>query len=129
MRAHVAFSLGGALVDLESGELELTDTGPPPRHSAPETGLPLVIAADAHGSRIVAVVSRRPPLVVSDDAGTTWRETGGGLPAGVDVAFGERPDDILFASVRRLHVSRDGGLLWRAVPVELDGVTAVAWVD
>ena len=44
--------------------------------------LPRVVAAAAAGSTVVAVVDRKPPLVVSHDAGITWRETGGGLPPG-----------------------------------------------
>ena len=35
--------------------------------------LPLVISAAAAGSTVIAVVDRRPPLVVSHDAGSTWR--------------------------------------------------------
>jgi hypothetical protein len=125
-RAHVAFSFGGALVDLENGDVELVDETPAPRDPI-VTGLPLVVAADALGSRVVALVERRPPLLLSDDAGTTWREAGGGLPPGVDVALGATPDEILYASPSRLHVSRSGGLFWSAVEVELDGITRVAW--
>ncbi|MGL6278428.1 MAG: hypothetical protein ACRC50_02590, partial [Gaiella sp.] len=126
--AHVAFALGGALVDLETGAVELVEERPAAK-VAVDTGLPLVVAAAALGSRIVAVVERRPPLLVSDDAGSTWREVGGGLPPGVDVAFGNSPDEILYASAKRLHVSRNGGLFWAAVDVELDGLLRVAWAD
>ena len=45
----------------------------------PALDLPLLVAAAAHGSTVVAVVDRRPPLVVSNDGGRTWREAGAGL--------------------------------------------------
>ena len=44
--------------------------------------LPRLVAAAAAGSTVVAVVDTKPPLVVSHDAGATWRESGRGLPAG-----------------------------------------------
>ena len=73
-------------------------------------------------------VDRRPPLMLSDDAGLTWRETGGGLPAGVAIAIDEDdPDRLLFASESRLWVSQDGGLFWHSLPPELIGITAVAF--
>jgi hypothetical protein len=50
--------------------------------------LPRVVAAAAAGATVVAVVDRRPPLAISNDAGRTWREAGGGLPPG----FPELPD-------------------------------------
>ena len=37
--------------------------------------LPLVVAAAAVGSTVIAVVDRRPPLAISNDAGRTWRDT------------------------------------------------------
>ena len=48
--------------------------------------LPLVVAAAASGSTVIAVIDRRPPLAVSNDAGRTWREAGGGLPPGRAIA-------------------------------------------
>ena len=94
------------------------------------TGLPLVVAADRSGPLIVAVVARRPPLVVSRDAGSTWRELGSGLPPGRAVAISpEHPDLILFASENRLHLSRDGGRFWHALAIELDDIQAAEWLS
>ena len=62
------------------------------------------------GSTVVAVVDRRPPLVVSNDAGRTWREAGGGLPPGRAVAIADDdPDLVLYAARNRLYLSEDGG--------------------
>jgi hypothetical protein len=92
--------------------------------------LPLVVAADGAGSTIVAAVDRRPPLVVSHDAGTTWHEAGAGLPLGRAVAVSaEHPDRVLYASENRLFVSLDGGRFWQALTVELADISAVAWVE
>jgi hypothetical protein len=119
-------ALGRAVVDLDSEEIvEITDDDPEQR---PETGisLPRLVDADRHGSRVVAVVDRRPPLVVSDDAGTTWREVGGGLPPGRAVAISpDHPDLVVFASESRLHLSRDGGRFWQALALELPSITRV----
>jgi hypothetical protein len=83
---------------------------------------------DASGSTIALLLERRPPLLVSHDAGTTWTERGSGLPAGRAVALGENPDDILFAARNRIYVSRNGGVFWRAVTVELPEIHDVAWL-
>ena len=91
-----------------------------------EVALPLLVAAAANGSTVVAVVERRPPLVVSNDAGRTWRESGGGLPAGRAVAIGEDdPDLMLYAARNRLYLSEDGGRFWRALVVELPEIEAL----
>jgi len=127
MQARVATALGCVLVDLESEDAELVDDDPPQPGNA-EVSLPLVVAAVQAGSRIVAVVDRRPPLVISDDAGQTWREAGGGLPRGTAVTADEDdPDLLLFASESRLFVSEDGGRFWRSLALELIGITAVAF--
>jgi len=90
--------------------------------------LPRVVAAWAAGSVVVAVVERRPPLVVSYDAGATWTESGGGLPAGFDVAVDPSdPDRVLYAARNRLYLSTDGGRFWRSLEPELPDVEAVAW--
>ena len=109
------------VLDLDSGaRLALT---PPPALS-----LPLLVAADAAGSTVVAVVERRPPLVVSNDAGRTWREVGGGLPPGRAVAIHpDDPDVVLFAARNRLYLSRDGGLFWQALAPELPEIEAVVF--
>jgi hypothetical protein len=91
-----------------------------------EVALPLLVAAAANGSTVVAVVERRPPLVVSNDAGRTWRESGGGLPAGRAVAIGDdNPDVMLYAARNRLYLSEDGGRFWRALVVELPEIEAL----
>ena len=96
------------------------------RRPPPAVGLPRVVAAAASGSTVVAVVDRRPPLVVSHDAGATWHETGRGLPTGFAVAVSsDDPDTILFAGRSRLYLSRDGGRLWSALEIELDEIAAL----
>jgi hypothetical protein len=121
--------LGIATVDVEAGELLELEPGPPLAHPAVDgIDLPLLVAADAHGSTVVAVVDRRPPLVVSNDGGLTWREAGAGLGRGVAVAISpEHPDLVAFATAERIHVSRDGGRFWTALEVELPSITAVGF--
>lgn len=127
-RLQVACALGVALLDLEDGEAALLDDDAFPPHDSPSLGLPLLIAADQVGSRIAAVVGRRPPLVLSDDAGTTWREVGGGLPPGVDVTIDpEMPDTIAFATAGRIYLSRSGGLFWESLETELPEIRAIRW--
>ena len=127
MEALVATALGCVHVDLESGEAELVDDEQP-IGGAGDVSLPLLIAADRSGERVVAVVDRRPPLVLSEDGSQTWNEAGGGLPAGTAIAIHpEDPDLLLFASESRLFVSVNGGRFWRALDVELIGITAVAF--
>jgi hypothetical protein len=85
-----------------------------------------VIAAAASGSTVVAVVDARPPLLVSHDAGTTWQESGRGLPAGRAVAVAaDDPDLVVYAARNRLYVSHNGGLFWTALAVELPEISAV----
>jgi hypothetical protein len=128
MRALVQTALGVATVDLEEDEVVELDEDATLHAAAVETGLPRVVAADRQGANVVAVVDRRPPLMVSGDAGTTWREAGGGLPAGRAVAISpDHPDLVLFAGETRLFVSADGGRFWRALTTELPEITAVAW--
>jgi hypothetical protein len=68
----------------------------------------------------------RPPLAVSHDAGTTWRESGRGLSPGVAVAIAETdPDTMAFATRNRLYLSRDGGVFWTALAVELPPILAL----
>jgi hypothetical protein len=130
MRAVALTDYGAFAVDLETEEVE--PAGGADVHPSPPLDLPLpkVVAAAASGSTIVAVVDRKPPLVVSHDAGITWRETGGGLPRGTAVAIAEGdPDLIVYASRNRLHVSTDGGIFWRALAVELPEIEALALED
>jgi hypothetical protein len=89
--------------------------------------LPLVLAAASSGSTVIVVVDRRPPLAVSNDAGRTWRESGGGLPPGRAVAIAEDdPDYVLYAARNRLYVSTDGGRFWQALTPEFPEVEAVS---
>ena len=126
MRALVRTVDGVFEVDLEE-ELVLGLVDEEVRPSQVELSLPLLVAAAASGSTVVAVVDRRPPLVVSTDAGRTWRESGGGLPAGRAVAIGDDdPDLMLYAARNRLYLSEDGGRFWRALVVELPEIEAVA---
>ncbi len=128
-RLLVACALGTAAVDVDDEEdAELVDEEVVV--AEPDVDLPLVVAAAAHGSTVVAVVDRRPPLVVSNDGGLTWRETGAGLGRGVAVAISpEHPDLVAFATAERIHVSRDGGRFWPALCVELPSITSVAFQD
>ena len=127
MQVLVATALGCVVVELENGDAELVDDDPPVAGAA-DVSLPLVVAAAQVGARIAAVVNRRPPIMLSDDAGQTWREAGGGLPAGTAVAIHpEEPDRLLYASESRLFLSEDGGRFWRALEPELIGITALAF--
>jgi hypothetical protein len=91
-----------------------------------EVELPRVVAAAAAGATVVAVVDRRPPLAISNDAGSTWREAGGGLPPGFAIAIDdEHPDRMLFAGRNRLYLSENGGIFWRALVPELPDIEAV----
>ena len=125
MRALVRTVDGVFEVDLEE-ELVL---GPSLAEVEPEpvaVTLPLLVGAAACGSTVIAVVDRRPPLVVSNDAGRTWRESGGGLPPGRAVAVADDdPDLMLYAARNRLYLSEDGGRFWRALVLELPEIQAV----
>jgi hypothetical protein len=127
MNALVATVAGTWLVDLETEEV-VVQVDEPVKPQAVEVELPLLVAAAAGGSTVLAVVDRRPPLVVSHDAGHTWHETGGGLPKGTAVAVDEaNPDRMLYAARNRLFVSGDGGRFWHALMLELPEITAVAF--
>ena len=120
---------GVVLVDVEE-EAVLGPGSEVPAAEAPHVDLPRVVATAGAGSTLVAVVDRRPPLAISNDAGATWRESGGGLPAGFAVAVAEDdPDRMLYAARNRLYVSTNGGVFWRSLSFELPDVTAVAWID
>ena len=128
MRALVETALGVVLVDLETEESLGLDENARLERVTHDLGLPLVVAADGVGSTVIAVVGRRPPLIVSNDAGRTWREAGGGLPPGRAVAIHpDDPDVVLYAARNRLYLSRDGGLFWQALAPELPEIEAVAW--
>jgi hypothetical protein len=109
---------GTFAVDLETEKVEPDEPFTPPPQ--PALNLPRVVAAAAAGSTVVAVVDAKPPLLVSHDAGTTWRDSGRGLPAGRAVAIDDLdPDVLVFATRNRLYLSRDGGIFWTSLSVEL----------
>ena len=111
-------------VDLDTEEVLEAEAGDPAEHVPVE--LPRVVAAARAGSTVVAVVDRRPPLVVSHDAGSTWREAGGGLPPGRAVAIGDDPDLVVYAARNRLYLSRDGGRFWQALTPELPEIVGLS---
>lgn len=118
MRALVATERGGFAVDLETEEIEPADVAI--AEDVPAVDLPRLVAAAVAGSTVVAVVDARPPMLVSHDAGITWRESGRGLPAGYAVAIDEtNPDTVVYASRNRLHLSTDGGRFWHTLATEL----------
>jgi photosystem II stability/assembly factor-like uncharacterized protein len=125
MRALVRTVDGVFEVDLDEEEvLGLVETRVEPEPVS--VSLPLVVAAASSGSTVIAVADRRPPLAVSNDAGRTWRESGGGLPPGRAVAIAEDdPDYVLYAARNRLYVSTDGGRFWRALTPELPEIQAL----
>lgn len=133
MRASVLTADGVFLVDLEDGSVlgpsADADFDPPPAPASPPF-LPRVLASSGSGSTVVVLVDARPPLLVSHDAGRTWRQSGHGLPAGRAVAVSPvDPDRLLFATGSRLFVSTDGGRFWHSLELELPDVEAVAWAD
>jgi hypothetical protein len=127
--AAVGTVAGVFLVDVEAEEVIGEGTGVPaaePVHVA----LPRVVAAARSGSTVVAVVDRRPPLMLSNDGGLTWREAGGGLPPGFAIAVAEDdPDRMLYAARNRVYVSANGGVFWRALPFELPDIASLGWID
>jgi hypothetical protein len=111
------------VVDFVAGA-ELSET-PPPR-----VELPLLVAAAAEGATVAAVLDRRPPLAISHDAGSSWREAGGGLPPGRAIAIADNdPDRIVYGAEHRVYVSQDGGRFWRALEPELPEIKEIAWLD
>jgi hypothetical protein len=129
VRAAVQTEHGVYTVDVEDELVLELEEGATLAVPPVETGLPLVVAAAAAGSTMIAVLDRRPPLAVSHDAGRTWTEAGAGLPAGRAIAIDdEDPDLVLYAARNRLHLSRDGGRFWQALTLELPEIDAVAWL-
>jgi hypothetical protein len=124
--ALVATESGAFTVDLESEEVEPAD---PFEAEAPvRLNLPRVIASAQGGSTVVVAVDARPPILVSYDAGATWRESGRGLPPGKAVAVApESPDVLLYAARNRLYLSRNGGVFWTAIELEFPEIVAVAF--
>lgn len=113
-------------IDADEGVVEIEADArltPPPQV---DVSLPGVRACVGSGSTIVALVDRRPPLVVSHDAGRTWHEAGGGLPRGRAIAIDEDdPDSILFAAKHRVWHSANGGRFWESLVLDLPEIEAV----
>ena len=129
MIAAVGTVAGVFLVDVEAETL-LGEGQEVPAADSPEVPLPRVIASAQAGSTVVAVVERRPPLMLSNDGGLTWREAGGGLPPGFAIAIAEEePDRMIYAARNRLYVSTNGGVFWRSLPFELPDIESVGWID
>ena len=129
MIAAVGTAEGVFLVDVEDESL-LGEGAEVPQAERPDVALPRVVAAARAGATVVAVVERRPPLMVSNDGGATWREAGGGLPPGFAIAIAEdEPDRMLYAARNRLYVSTNGGVFWRSLPLELPDIDTVGWID
>jgi len=127
MKVLVSTVSGAFAVDLETDDVEAWD-GAVDLPQAPALNLPRVQAAAASGATVVAVVDAKPPLLVSYDTGSTWRESGRGLPAGRAVAIsGDDPDLIVYAARNRLFLSRNGGIFWSSLAVELPEIDAVAF--
>lgn len=129
MIALVETAEGVTSIDLEDETVLTVDSGaalePPPEISV---GLPRVVSAVASGSTIACLADTKPPLVVSHDAGRTWRESGRGLPPGRAIAVAtDNPDLLLYATSDRLYLSSDGGRFWHALALELEGIEAVAF--
>ena len=119
MNVLVATDAGSFAVDLETDEVEPWD-GDVSLPPAPVLNLPRVIAAAAAGSTVVAVVDAKPPILVSHDTGSTWRESGRGLPPGHAIAISDDdPDLLVYAARNLLYVSRNGGVFWSALALEL----------
>ena len=126
MRALVRTVHGVFEVDLDEQEV-VGSSGARVEQEALELPLPRVVAAASSGSTVIAIVDRRPPLAISNDAGHTWREAGGGLPRGRAIAIAEDdPDYAVYAARNRLYLSEDGGRFWRALAPELPEIEAVA---
>jgi hypothetical protein len=124
--ASVTTAEGTFVIDLEDEEI-IGETEPFDSVQV-VVALPRVVATAAAGATVVAVVDRRPPLAISNDAGSSWREAGGGLPAGFAIAIdGANPDRMLFAARNRLYLSENGGVFWRALVPELPDILAVTF--
>jgi len=125
MIALVETVMGTFSVDLDDADVTASDAAVPREEL--RLNLPRVVDASAAGATVVALVDAKPPLLVSYDAGLTWRDSGRGLPPGRAVAVAvDDPDTILYAARNRLYLSRNGGVFWTALAGELPEITAVA---
>jgi len=126
--AHVQTADGLAVVDLEDETvLEFDPARTIEPAERPSVSLPRVLDAAAAGSTVIAVVNAKPPLMVSHDAGRTWRDSGRGLPAGRAVAIStDDPDVVLYAARNRLYLSSDGGRFWSSLAIELPEIQGLS---
>jgi hypothetical protein len=125
MIAVVSTSAGAFAVDLDTEDVEPW-TGERAPDAPPVLNLPRLVAAAATGATVFAVIDTKPPIVVSHDAGSTWRESGRGLPPGRAIAVSEDdPDVAVYAGRNRLWVTRDGGVFWTGLAVELPEIDSV----
>jgi hypothetical protein len=116
---------GTFAIDLDEDEV-VPWVGPPVSTEELVLNLPRVVAAAAVGATVVALVDAKPPLLVSHDAGSTWRASGHGLPPGRAVALAEsNPDVAVYAARNRLYLSTDGGRFWAALTVELPEIESI----
>jgi hypothetical protein len=126
MNVLVATVAGSFAVDLATDEVEPWDgdVSPPP---APTINLPRVVAAATAGSTVAVVVDAKPPILISHDTGSTWRESGRGLPPGRAIAISaDDPDLLVYAGRNLLYVSRNGGVFWSALALELPEIERIA---
>jgi hypothetical protein len=115
-------------IDAEIGVIDIEAAARLERPPDIAVSLPTVRACVGAGSTLVALVDRRPPLIISHDAGRTWHEAGGGLPAGRAIAIDEDdPDSILFAAKYRVWHSTNGGRFWESLVLDLPEIEAVAF--
>ena len=129
MNVLVATVAGSFAVDLDTDEVGPWEA-PVPAAATPSLNLPRVVSSAVSGSTVVAVVDAKPPLLVSHDTGSTWRESGRGLPPGRAVAVApDDPDLLVYAARNRLYLSRNGGVFWSALAVELPEIERVAFED
>jgi photosystem II stability/assembly factor-like uncharacterized protein len=125
MIALVETEAGTFAVDLEDGEVGPWD-GEVVSAAEPVLNLPRLVAAAASGATVIAVVDAKPPLLVSHDSGSTWRDSGRGLPPGRAIAISDDdPDTAVYAARNRLYVTHDGGVFWSALAVELPEIVSV----
>jgi photosystem II stability/assembly factor-like uncharacterized protein len=126
MIAIVGTRDGAFAVDLDTDEVEPWHEPPEPPHEV-VLNLPRLVAAAASGAAVYAVVDARPPLLVSHDAGSTWRAVGHGLPPGRAIAVSAvNPDEAVFAARNRLYATHDGGRFWTALTAELPEIQSLA---
>ena len=128
MLALVATAAGTFSVDLDSEEVGAAE--PFRRRSA-------AAAQPAPGRRRRRgrldgrrAVDARPPLLVSYDAAPPGASPDAVFRRGAQSRSAEAdPDTLAYAARNRLYVSRDGGVFWTALAVELPEIEALDLVE